>query len=140
MNDEKILGKIISLLEEDDISMLEDWMKTSKNMKNVSKNFYFPSYHLGAYIRMGDKYCFMLNKRIPTLEIASIDVDPDSRNLGYGSKFIDLFEKVAFNNDKNVCIELVHSDTLKRILKKRDYVMDSLIYDPDSANNWWKFK
>jgi hypothetical protein len=140
---EQDLEDAISVLEEEhlleeNLDELDDWIKKSK--RPVAKSFDFPSLHLNAYIRLSDKLNYDLKKKIPTLELASIDVDLDARNKGYAKKFIDLFEKVAFDNNRNVFIELVHSPILEKILQKRNYIEDSFssMYDPDSPKSYWK--
>jgi hypothetical protein len=144
-NDKIILEKIVSIIDENnhenDISVLENWVNNSKNFISASKTFYFPSFHIEAYIRLTNRFCNLLNKKVPALEIASIEVDRDSRSKGYGSKFIDYFEKVAFDNGRNVYIELVHSPILENLLKKKNYLVDSYLLDPysNSSKIWWNF-
>jgi ribosomal protein S18 acetylase RimI-like enzyme len=133
--DIELMKKIISIVDKEDMLVLDDWVsKMDKQNRIVSKNFDFPSYHLNAYIRYGKN--MYGTEFLPTLVISSIEVDSDARGKGYGSKFIDDFEKIAFQHNRNVFVELVHSKVLAEILKKKNYILDDgMLYE----RCWWKF-
>lgn len=58
---------------------------------------------------------------IPTIDIASVEVDEGHRGQGVFTEFLDRVEEIAQENEWSVYVELVHNERLRAFLGKRGY-------------------
>jgi GNAT superfamily N-acetyltransferase len=59
--------------------------------------------------------------RAETLDLASFEIDPDSRGKGLFTEMLGLIEKYAWENDLTIFVENVHNTRLRDFLIRRGY-------------------
>ena len=94
-------------------------------------------HHLTAYIRITKRYNHDRKEMIETLEIGNIEVKKRYRGRGNCSSFLDAFERCAKKRKRAVFVEIVHSDTLAKILDGRKYTETVTV--GSSQRDYWKF-
>jgi len=85
----------------------------SRNWLRIEK------YHLNAYIRVTDRY--LGGFIVPTLDIATVDVDKEHQHQSNFTAFLTECEALAKEFMRTIYIETIVNGTLFEFLKRRGY-------------------
>lgn len=110
--------------------MLSSWLNDPALKSLVPKRAWIESDEGKIYLRLTSR--LIANDRQDTIDLATVEIDPDHEGQGVFRKCLEVIERHAAQNNRTVFVESVLSPILASTLARRHYQITNPHDDPST--------